>query len=58
MVAKRHFDTPLTQKMVHGRGERRSYRSWGRTNILHKNVAKWLDLEVECRTNGLLYLQK
>jgi hypothetical protein len=32
--------------MVHGRGER-SYRSWGRINTLHKNVAKWLDVEVE-----------
>jgi len=57
-IAKRHFDTPPTQKMVHGRGKRRSYRSWVRINTLHTNVAKWLDLEVECRKNGFLYPQK
>ena len=57
-TAKMHFDRPPTQKMVHGRGERRSYRSWGRISTLHKNVTKWLDLEVECRKNGFLYPQK
>jgi len=57
-IAKRHFDIPPTQKMVHGKGKRRSYKSWGRINSLRKNVGKWLDLEVECRKNGLMYLQK
>jgi hypothetical protein len=44
-IAKRHFDTPPTQKMVHGRGK----RSWGRINTLHKNVAKWCDLEARVK---------